>query len=340
MKITKKDGGLHIENEINKTFIDMLKADVKNPFSISTVKSDYQIGMEFEFYVLNKGKTANERIDNMDESIDGLLHQLSFINKDIEVLSDSFEDEKNTDYAYLEKDGTLKSKLGEGFEFVSPKMDLKDVSFYFKTVSDIIDGVGYTNDTCGLHFHISSDKLQNIDMAKLLTFLHAQDSLFDNYLDRNQYVKSLERVFLNSKLDTFNEDIREQSKQYDIVYIDGNHIELRVFGGADVYRDAENILNKLNVFLGLHKIACSPEMEKELYKELVEDNLSQGHHSLEKTDIDTLIKVAEEIRRRSGIEIGEAFEEAFNACEENVITPQSMIDEFQERNTTAQIKTI
>jgi len=333
MSVIIENGRVHIKNNINSSFINILKNEITNPFSLQLIKSDYQIGIEFEFYILNNGTTANERIDNMNENIDSLLHQLSFFNEDIIVIKDSFEDDKNLSYSYLEKDNSLQSRLGEGFEFVSPKMNIKDVSFYLKTTADIINSIGFSNDSCGLHFHISSDKLKDVDMAKLLTFLHAEDNLFGDYVDRNQYVKSLEKVFLNSDIETFNVDIKEQSKQYDIVFLSDNHIELRVFGGANVYRDIDNILSKLNRFLEIHRISCMPNAEQELYKNLVMENISNGHHSLEKADMDTLMRVSEEIQERFGYNLSEAFEEAYNICEETQLVPQSLIEEFEQSNS-------
>ena len=322
MKIIKLKDRLHISNELNKDLIDVMKLSTKNPFSLQTVNSDYQIGIECEFYILNKGKTANDRIDNMDEQTDRLLHQLSFFNKEMVVLQDSFEDDKILDFAYLEKDSSLESKLGEGFEFVSPKMSIKDVPFYFQSVSDIINDIGYSNDSCGVHFHISSDKLKNIDMAKLMTFLHAENNLFEEYIGRNDYVKSLEKVFLNMKVENFNEDIREQTKNYDIVFLANNHIELRVFGGADVYKDTENILNKLNTFLELHRIACMPNAEQELYEKLVHENINNGYHTAEKANLHDLMTLAGELKEKFGYSLESAFDDAFNNYEEVTIVPE------------------
>ncbi len=322
MKITKLKDRLHISNEVNKELIEIIKSDIKNPFSLQIINSDYKIGIECEFYIPNKGTTANEKMDNMGEQTDRLLHQLSFFNKEIVVLNDSFEDDKILDFAYLEKDTSLESKLGEGFEFVSPKMDIRDVPFYFQSVSDIINDIGYSNDSCGVHFHISSDKLKNIDMAKLMTFLHAENNLFEEYMERNDYVKSLEKVFLNMKVENFNKDVREQTKNYDIVFLANNHIELRIFGGANVYKDAENILNKLNTFIELHRIACMPNAEQELYGKLVKENLSNGHHTMEKANLNDLMTLAGELKEKFGYSLESAFDDAFNNYEEVTIVPE------------------
>jgi hypothetical protein len=213
-------------------------------------------------------------------------------------------------------------------------MDLNDVPFYFKTVSEIIDGVGFADNSCGLHFHISSEKLQDIDMVKLMTFLHAEGNLFDGYLNRNEYVRSLEDVFLNSNIKSFNSDIKEQTKQYDIVYIDGNHIELRVFGGADIYKKANDVLNRLTAFLDIHRVGCIPDLERELYKELIDENLSKGHHTMNSADLAKLESVTAKIMESSDKDISEAFKEAFNLCEKEVLVPQTIIDDFQEMHST------
>ncbi len=170
------------------------------------------------------------------------------------------------------------SGLGEGFEFVSPMLDLKEVPFYFKTVSQAISDIGYSNNGSGLHFHISSPKLKDIDMAKFMTFLNSHEGLLAEYHNRNEYVASLSDIFKKSDIKKFNEDILNQSKHYDIVFLDGNHIELRAFGGADIYNRCDEVLNQLNTILNTYRIGCEPKLEVDLYKELIEDSLNQGNH--------------------------------------------------------------
>jgi len=329
MRVVKDSKYIHIQNTINNSFLKSIKKETSNPFSSNVLRSSINIGIEFEFYIPKTGDTINEKIDYLNDSIDNFIHQTSFYNEDVIIIEDSFEDNKNTDYAYLEKDSTLNNSFGEGFEFVSPKMKLNDVPFYFKSTSEIINGIGYSDYSCGVHFHISSETLQNVDMAKLLTFLHNEENLFEGYIDRNEYTKSLERVFLNSNIDTFNYDVRSQSKRYDIVFLENNHIELRVFGGDNVYQDADNILNKLNTFLSLYRISCIPEMEKDLYKEMMVSNIRAGHHSGEKEDISTVSKLANELKKTSGIEYAEAFEESFKQLEYNSIVPEDIIEEYE-----------
>ena len=340
MNITKLPDRTIIQSSLNESFLDSLKKDVKNPFSVPLSKSNIKIGMEFEFFVPTTNRTVNERIDDLNEKVEHLIRSFSFYNGTIEVLPDSYEFEKDLSHAYLEKDSTLHSENGEGFEFVSPMMSLEESAFYLKTTSEAIKDIGYSNDGCGLHFHISSPDLGNVDMAKLMTFLHHEEGLFDGYLDRNQYVKSLERVFLNMNIDSFNEDIREQTKQYDIVFLTDNHIELRIFGGSDVYDNPDEILKRLDKFLDIYRIACTPELEQELYKELVAENIQKGHHQLEPANFETVCNIAKELSKQYDWELGEAFEEAFNASEEKVITSEKLIKQFDEVYCDENVRTI
>jgi hypothetical protein len=219
-------------------------------------------------------------------------------------------------------------------------ISLNETAFYLKTTSEAIRDIGYSNDGCGLHFHISSKNLGDVDMAKLMTFLHHEDGLFDGYIDRNQYVKSLERVFLNMNIERFNDDIREQTKQYDIVFLADNHIELRVFGGGDVYDNPDDILKRLDKFLSIYRIACIPELEQDLYKQLVEENIRNGHHQLNPAEFKTVCDIAKELSEKHDWDLGEAFEEAFNISEECVLTPEKLINEFDEHYKNETLRTI
>jgi len=340
MKTTILHDRTIIENKPNQLFLDMLKKEVKNPFSLMALKSDIKVGIELEFFIPVENKSINENMDKLNEKVEHLLGGLSFFNDKIEVIHDSYELDKDLSTSYLEKDSTLNSSFGEGFEFVSPKMDLKDVPFFLKTASEAINDIGYASEDCGLHFHISSDKLKDVDMAKLMTFLHSNDGLFDEYIDRNSYAKSLERVFLNSKIENFNEDIKEQTKQFDLVYLDNNHIELRIFGGADIYENTNEILGKLDTFLDIYRVACTPELENDLYKQLVQENLENGHHQLEPATLESLMAMTKEIQTENSCGLGEAFEEAFIKSEYIQIVPQSLIEEFNEENNLETIPTI
>jgi len=340
VNITKFEDRTIIQSSPNNFFLDSLKKEVKSPFSLPLSKSGIHIGMEFEFFVPTSNRTANERIDDLNEKVEHLIRSFSFYNDTIEVLPDSYEFEKNLSHAYLEKDSTLHSENGEGFEFVSPMICLDETAFYLKTTSEAIRDIGYSNDGCGLHFHISSEKLGDIDMAKLMTFLHHEEGLFDGYIDRNQYVKSLERVFLNMNIERFNDDIREQTKQYDIVFLTDNHIELRIFGGEDVYDSPDDILKRLDKFLNIYRIACTPELEQDLYKQLVEENIKNGHHQLEPANFETVCGIAKELSEKYDWNLGEAFEEAFNISEESVLTPEKLINEFDKQYEEETLRTI
>lgn len=340
MKITRLKDRTILESEPNEVFLDMLKNQANNPFSITNLKSDIQIGMEFEFYIPLDKKTSNERLDDLDDKATHLINNLSFFNKKIIALDAGSELEKDLTAAYLEKDDTLNNSCGEGFEFVSPMMNLEDVPFYMKTASEAISDIGYSASDCGLHFHISSKKLQDTDMAKLMTFLHAENGLFDGYVDRNSYVKSLERAFLNTNIDEFNERVKDQTKQWDIVFLENNHIELRVFGGEDVYENADKVLQRLNTFLDIYRIASTPDLEKDLYQSLIKENLECGHHKLEPISLEILLELAEEIKKEKNSSFGKAFEEAFIQAEYEQIVPQKFIEDFNKKYELEKIPTI
>lgn len=278
----EEDSRIIINNKINKKFLALIKEDIQNPFSSAVLDSKCKVGIEFEFYFsIPNSLSVNERIDYLDDKVNNLIQHLSFFNDTIEILPDSYEIEKNPKHAYLEKDSTLEmSKTVEGFEFVSPMLDLKDVPFYFKTVCDAINSNnGFTNKGCGLHFHISSKSLKEIDMAKFMTFLNEEDNLLAEYHNRSEYAKPLNDIFKSVDIKKFNRDIVEQDKHFDIVLLGKNHIEVRSFGGADIYKDSNKVLNQLKTIMDTYRVACTPSLEKERYVELVQRNKTEyGFH--------------------------------------------------------------
>lgn len=340
MKITKVDDKTIFTNDINECLLDICKSDVDNPFSLEVLKSNIRVGIESEFYVSVTQERVNEKIDEINGKVDRIVRGLSFYNKQLCYIPNGKEYDKDLAMAYLEKDDTLNSPFGEGFELVSPMLNIKDVAFYYKTSSELIEDVGYSNNDCGLHFHISSPELGKVDMFKLMTFLHAKENLFQGYVDRNSYAKSLEKVFLNTKQDVFNQALSLTSKRYDILELEGdNHLELRVFGGEGAYKNSDDILKRLDEFLKIYRIACIPELEKELYCALVKDNLERGHHQETPISFDDLERMAKELQTTQGCSLAKAFNSMIDEQEKITIVSQGFIDEYDNKYS-AGVRTI
>lgn len=340
MKITKVDDKTIFTNDINECLLDICKSDVDNPFSLEVLKSNIRVGIESEFYVSVTQERINDKIDEINNKVDRIVRGLSFYNKQLCYIPNGKEYDKDLAMAYLEKDDTLNSPFGEGFELVSPMLNIKDVAFYYKTSSELIEDVGYSNNDCGLHFHISSPELGKVDMFKLMTFLHAKENLFQGYTDRNSYVKSLEKVFLNTKEELFNESLTHTTKQYDILRLgNDNHIELRVFGGGEAYKKTDEILQKLDEFLKVYRIACTSELEKDLYKELVKDNLTKGHHQGVPISYQVLEEMAKELQAEQGCSLADAFETMFDEQEKVAIVSQDYIEVYDKKHS-AGVRTI
>jgi hypothetical protein len=133
------------------------------------------------------------------------------------------------------------------------------------------------------------------------------------------WTKSLERVFLNSKVETFNDVIFTQSKHFDIALIGDNHIELRVLGGASIYEKYDEVLQKLDRFLNVYRIGCEQNLEVELYKELVNENIKSGYHTKDPVTYDEVVHYAELLARSNGWDKEVAFKTAFNELEKETI---------------------
>ena len=89
---------------------------------------------------------------------------------DKEVVSESF---LNKELIYLKKDGSLTS----GFEIISHPMTLSyhKKNFNWREILQGLisnDGKSHQTDTCGIHVHVSSDKVSFINQWKLVRFFY------------------------------------------------------------------------------------------------------------------------------------------------------------------------
>lgn len=329
MNIVKKSGKTYISNNLNYAYLDSYKKNIKNPFCLEVFESDIELGVELEFYIPVESK-ANLN-EELNEKVTRVVSGLSFFNEKICIVPNLKEEEKELDTAYLERDDSL---LGsdEGFELVSPLLNTKEIAFYYQTASELLNDIGYSNNDTGVHFHISSPSFDKVDMFKLMTFLHADENLFYGYKDRNAYVKSLETVFLNSEKDTFNECVKNTTKRFDLIQVDThNHIELRIFGGDGIYSSPEKVLEKLNDFLKIYRIACHEDMEVELYNDLVVKNLNSGHHQNKPLEFDALEQMVLNYKKENLCSLPKAFNTVFEQQEKEHLVDQNFVDQFEEK---------
>lgn len=258
---------------INPNFIKKiaLENDINySSYNEAIKKSDIKIGFEFEFY-LNKDI-------NMEKLISSIL---SFGKPLVYCPKEYNTQDKELDVWTMERDGTLINPLKNGFEIVSPKLDLYEAPFIMKRMLHIIREYGNTDKTCGLHFHISSESqnIKDINPSKLMLFLDERKTL-EHWKDRTGTNKEIMDIFKETRISDFNKDFKNLSRFYTIVsrstYGISNHLEVRAMGGANYEFKEKEIMKDFKEFIETYYIACNPLVENEKHIELTDKFLANS----------------------------------------------------------------
>lgn len=252
-------------------------------------KADIKIGLEFEFYPETK------------TGLNNIISALSSFGKEVVFCPDEFNiQDKELNVWHIEKDRTLESPVRSGYEIVSPKIGLEEAPFYIKNVLNIIREYGYTDDTCGFHFHISSDneELKNLKPSKLMLFLDENKTL-EAWKNRTEFNKDLMDIFKQTNLNDFDANFNKISRFYTLVsrsrYNIANHMEVRAMGGSNYEKKEDLILKDFNEFVQSYYIGCHPSIENEKYNSLKEE-FNRNNESL--VSPVTLVEVIDEAKKK------------------------------------------
>lgn len=280
--------------------------------------NDIRVGFELEFYLL--GENASEEMDYL------LKVGLASFAKKATFLPEGIEFNKKSDTWYIERDPTLDS-TPFGFELVSPLLSLSEFQYYFNMATDLISYIGKTQDDCGVHVHVSSKNLEDVDLTKLILFMDDSNILGD-WKHRSNYAKDIVEVFRNTKVDDFIKFSDEMSTFYSINNIAGNHLELRCFGGEGYEKKAnrDKITEDFFSFLPVYKTACSQSTDYPAYQSLLlqKQERTTGQNPVTSDEIRALYgKIMEEYRCDSDV----AIEIAMQLLEETRLVRRATLEE-------------
>lgn len=227
--------------------------------------SEIKIGLEFEFYLKDETQMSD------------IIASLATFGKPIMYCPEDYNiANKRLDVWTIEKDRTLAAPEKRGFEVVSPKIDLKEAPLYIKTALNMIKEFGLTNNDCGLHFHISSEKesMKDIQPSKFMLFLDNSRTL-EQWKYRTELNKEMMDIFKKTKLEDFDKNFKNTSRMYSLVsrsrYELSNHLEIRAIGGEDYQFKTNDILRDFKETVNAYYIACNPQVEKSKHKMLIDD---------------------------------------------------------------------
>lgn len=248
---------------------------------------EFYFGLEFEFYFKENG-TKDE-----------------FFQKVIDSFEDEeeyFEDQTNIDYLAnedkwilsLEKSMPELSNNKKGIEFNTPILTYDELEENIECILNLIQEYGFTNESCGFHFHISTrnDKFDYPDIIKFLLFME-EEGIFEDYCIRNDFALNIMDVLKNTNIEVFRQWYKCLGKFYNIFFVDldQKHIEIRILGN-DKYELNENIkefIEKITHIFFLSMTLHENEKYAIIYKKFKEEYTGQGI-----VDKDELMKLAHE----------------------------------------------
>jgi hypothetical protein len=303
-----------LKYDINHEFVENMAVEFGNLAPIETYDDEIVCGFEVEFY-LNK--------DAPSAAMDRMLKcGLNAFAEKVILLPYGLEENKERDVWYIERDPTLEES-DFGFELVSPVLSLSKIPFYLDAVLSVIRDIGYTSESCGLHIHISSPKLQSVDKVKLLLLMEHTGALKD-WSSRSFYAKDIVGVFKNTDIDCFLKGEPGLSKNYSINFISDNHIEIRCFGGENYEKNFNKIINDFYNFLSVYHSACNPTSSTRLYENLLESKNNKKHLNMPSSD--EVFGLALEIMEGIGHSLDDSLEIALSLFEENRMVSREEIE--------------
>ncbi len=166
-----------------------------------------------------------------------------------------------------------------GLEIKSPPTKLP--KFVPKMLSDMLDyigDVGYTDNDCGLHVHMSLEKTKGIDILKLLLFTE-EDYIYTQFPNRlnNQYVSKIKNKLKTDgilKISDLNKMfdksllVKYVTSHYDgvsIKDINNGHVEFRYMGGSGYDNDEKKIIDMISSYSYWLSLSSDPDFKRKEY---------------------------------------------------------------------------
>lgn len=246
-------------------------------------------GIELEFYVKDKDVLNTAIHDIIDSFFEPFIINIGELNI------------KNKDYnnIYLENDLSLEDDYG--VELITHKCNYTEIPYYLKKAFYIIEKNGYSNEKCGLHFHLSSNELEKIDPIKFMLFIYYENSFLKKYVERNNLSKNIIEIFKNTEPHIFSKNRDLLGKNFNIRFIDDdNHIEIRAFGGENYFKKLEETIDNLHSIVEVYYKASLSDVEEKKYSEYLERFIQENGENLKGIiNIEDIVKKAKYLTNNS-----------------------------------------
>lgn len=205
------------------------------------------------------------------------------------VLDDYHDKAKDFNYWYLEPDRSITvddEKTDIGAELVTPAFESVDFALeQLKMLLNVIEKIGYTNDSTALHVNISFTEKKDINPLKLVLLLgesyvakifgrevnkYAQQQLVAVLDKLAKDKKAFERIQQAKETNDFKTmelifDAIVTNHKYRSVHFKRDYLEFRIIGGKDYHKKYEDIKSSIARFLYAMTAASDKEMGKRSY---------------------------------------------------------------------------
>lgn len=236
----------------------------------------YRFGCEFEFYI--NGDDYEQTIKNIKDDL------LEFAMADILVDTLQIPNEKDKNQCFqIKPDISLDDN---GIEISTPITTSKGLIYCINNILPLISKYGYTNEDTGLHFHISTQKSDGVNIDFYLFMLICYDKkLLSSWSPRAGYSQNVMDVLSkNTKLKT-RKIKTKKGTIWNLEKISPNHIEIKTIGGIDYHKNQEKICDEFEQYANYFDMVC--QNTKTLYeKTLIKNHKKQIESIDENTKID------------------------------------------------------
>ena len=315
-----------VRNELDYDFGEWLWA---NHNYLSNVAARYDLGVPFEDEYLDYDDTPYDT-DQMEDAARRLRH---YTDMPVRVSTSYHSAKRQPGLIIIEPDGSIEPDDSDqaAAEIITPPLPLAETLELFAKVRDWAEEYGgYTNDSTGLHFNISSPDMSQFDYVKMVLLLGDQHllGLFDR--EYNSYCRSaigkimsemrrqhpqgqgqMDRVLAESVMEVLKshtyrlaqEFIQDAIKswgntfttdKYTSLNWKGDYMEVRALGGPKIMTDPQLTLNAIYRVIRVWASAVDPRLDREEYLKKLYVMTQRG---VENTQVGNKISVSQIISR-------------------------------------------
>lgn len=200
---------------------------------------------------------------------------------------EEYDDYQNTGDGWAIKDDTSIKNFGDNvsIEISTPTFDLDDGIDTLTRMFSLIDNIGYTNNSTGLHISIDQVSVSKESQNWLKMTVLFDDVYFTSQFGRtnNSYTNSLRKFlkgidikhykkFNNLDVDSleydFKMDYLKGQRNSTINFNNENYYEFRVAGGTDYQKKLKEVVSDIYKFCELIRVSSTDEHDEEYLKRL------------------------------------------------------------------------